>query len=181
MLGNDGPAKFVSPSTIVPALIAYGAQVRISGPKVHRAQLPLEKFYVTPKTENEREHDLKANEIVTDVLLPKPTASMKFGYYEVRQKKAFDWPLAVAAVALDMDGSTVKSARIVMGAVAPTPWLPANAAAFLVGKEVKEETAWAAAQRSLEGSKALKNNGHKIRLAEIAVKRALLKAAGGAA
>jgi len=180
VLGNDGPAKFVSPSTIAPALIAYGAQIRIAGAGSPR-QIPLATFFVTPKSENEREHDLKANEIVTDVLLPKPTASMKFGYYEVRQKKAFDWPLAVAAVALDMDGGTVKSARIVMGAVAPTPWIPADAAAFLAGKEVKEDTASVAAQKSVEGAKALKNNSHKIRLAQIAVKRALLKAAGGAA
>lgn len=180
VLGNDGPAKFVSPSTIAPALIAYGAQVRISGSGSPR-QIPLENFFVTPKSDSEREHDLKPNEIVTDVLLPKPSASMKFGYYEVRQKKAFDWPLAVAAVALEMDGNSVKSARIVMGAVAPTPWLPSDAAAFLVGMEVKEDTAGLAAQKSLEGSKALKNNGYKIRLAQIAVKRALLKATGGAA
>jgi xanthine dehydrogenase YagS FAD-binding subunit len=106
---------------------------------------------------------------------------MKFGYYEVRQKKAFDWPLALAAVALDMNGNTVKRARIVMGAVAPVPWIPENAASFLEGKEVTPDNAWVAAQKSIEGAKALRNNGTKIWLAEIAVKRALLKAAGGAA
>jgi xanthine dehydrogenase YagS FAD-binding subunit len=180
VLGNRGAAKFVSPSTIAPSLIAYGAQIRIAGSGAPR-QIPLEKFFVTPQTENEREHDLKPNEIVTEVILPKPASTMKFGYYEVRQKKAFDWPLAVAAAALDMDGSTVKSARIVLGAVAPVPWVPSDAANFLVGKELKEDTIWIAAQKSIEGAKALKNNGHKIWLAEIAVKRALLKAAGGAA
>ena len=48
ILGNDGPAKFVSPSTVVPVLIAYGAMVRIEGPKGKR-ELPLEKFFVIPK------------------------------------------------------------------------------------------------------------------------------------
>ena len=180
ILGNQGPAKFISPSTVAPVLIAYGAQIRIAGSGSPR-QIPLEKFFVTPKTENEREHDLKPNEIVTDVLLPKPAATMTFGYYEIRQKKAFDWPLAMAAVALDMNGNTVKSARIVMGAVAPVPWIPNNAAEFLAGKQVTPDNAWIAAQKSIEGSKALKHNGTKIWLAEIAVKRALLKAAGGAA
>ena len=47
ILGNDGPAKFVSPSTVVPVLIAYGAMVRIEGPKGKR-ELPLEKFFVIP-------------------------------------------------------------------------------------------------------------------------------------
>ena len=69
ILGNDGPAKFVSPSTIVPVLIAYGAKIRLEGPKGKR-ELPLEKFFVIPKTEKEREHDLKPNEIVTEVVLP---------------------------------------------------------------------------------------------------------------
>ena len=109
ILGNDGPAKFVSPSTIVPILIAYGAKVQIAGPNGKR-ELPLEKFYVIPKTAEEREHDLQPNEIVTNVVLP-PAANMKAAHYELRQKAAFDWPLAVAAVALKMNGNTVGSAR----------------------------------------------------------------------
>ena len=68
ILGNDGLAKFVSPSTIVPVLVAYGASVRLAGPKGPR-ELPLERFYVIPKTETEREHDLKPNEILSEVVL----------------------------------------------------------------------------------------------------------------
>src|SRR6476660_9690605 len=48
ILGNDGPAKFVSPSTVVPMLIAYGAKIRLEGPKGKR-ELPLERFFVIPK------------------------------------------------------------------------------------------------------------------------------------
>ena len=107
-MGNDGPAKFVSPSTIVPALIAYGASIRLEGPKGRR-ELPLQKFYVTPKTEDEREHDLKPNEILTEIIVPRPDG-WKVAHYEVRQKAAFDWPLAVAAVALKLDGSNVQVA-----------------------------------------------------------------------
>ena len=58
ILGNDGPAYFVSPSTVVPALIAHGAKVRILGGGKLR-EVELEKFYVIPKNENEREHDLR--------------------------------------------------------------------------------------------------------------------------
>src|SRR5579862_9551636 len=100
ILGNQGPAKFVSPSTLVPILIAYGATIRLDGPKGKR-ELPLEKFFVIPKTESEREHDLRPNEIVTEVLIP-PASDVKAAHYEIRQKEAFDWPLAVTAVALKM-------------------------------------------------------------------------------
>ena len=50
ILGNDGPALFVSPSTIAPALIAYGATVRIFGPGGPR-EVALEKFYVIPEVD----------------------------------------------------------------------------------------------------------------------------------
>src|SRR3954466_6599528 len=88
ILGNDGPAKFVSPSTIVPVLIAYGAKIRLVGPKGKR-ELPLEKFFLTPKTENEREHDLKPNEVLTELVIPS-AGDWKVAHYEIRQKEAFD-------------------------------------------------------------------------------------------
>jgi len=179
ILGNDGPAQFVSPSTIVPVLIAYGAQVRVEGPKGKR-DLPLEKFYVIPTAEGEREHDLRPNEIVTEVTLP-PAGSAKVAHYEIRQKAAFDWPLAVTAVALKMNGNSVQSARVVMGHVAPIPWLSPEAERALTGKNVSEETARAAAEAGLEKAKPLSQNMYKVQIARVAVRRAILKAAGGAA
>jgi len=179
ILGNSGPAKFVSPSTIAPVLIAYGAKVRIVGPKGKR-ELPLEKFFVTPKTDGEREHDLKPNEIVAEILLP-PAGDMKVAHYEIRQKAMFDWPLAVAAVALNVDGSTVKSARVVLGHVAPVPWPSAEASQALAGKSVSEETAKAAGEAALQSATPLSQNAYKVQLARVAVKRAILKAASGGA
>src|SRR5207302_6625994 len=100
ILGNDGPAYFVSPSTIAPMLIAYNARVRISGPDGPR-EIDLQKFFKTPQSENDREHDLKPNEIVTDVLIPS-AKGVRAANYEVRQKAAFDWPLATASVIVQM-------------------------------------------------------------------------------
>jgi len=179
ILGNDGAAKFVSPSTIVPVLIAYGARIRLEGPKGKR-ELPLEKFYVIPKTEKDREHDLLPNEIVTEVVVPS-SESWRVAHYEIRQKAAFDWPLAVAAVALKTDGANVQAARVVLGHVAPTPWLSSEAETALKGQNLSEQTAQKAAEAALSGAKPLRQNGYKVQLARVAVKRAILKAAGGAA
>jgi xanthine dehydrogenase YagS FAD-binding subunit len=178
ILGNDGPAKFVSPSTIVPVLIAYNATVRLEGPKGKR-ELPLAKFYVIPKTEDEREHDLRPNEIVTEVLVP-PADGWKVAHYEIRQKAAFDWPLAVAAVALKTDGSTVQSARVVLGHVAPVPWPSPEAEAALKGQSITEESAQKAAAASVSHARPLSRNAHKVHLAQVAVRRAILKAGGAA-
>lgn len=179
ILGNDGPAKFVSPSTVVPTLIAYGASIRIVGPKGTR-EIPLEKYYVIPKSEDEREHDLRPNEIISEILLP-PAEDIKAAHYEIRQKHAFDWPLAVAAVAMKMNGSAVQSARVVMGYVAPVPWISSEAEQALVGKTISDDVAKAAADAALQNSKPLSHNAYKVQLARVAVKRAILKAAGGTA
>ncbi len=176
ILGNDGAARFVSPSTIAPILIAYGATLRIAGPDGTR-DLPLEKFFRIPQSGDEREHDLAPNEIVTEIIVP-PAPGVKAGHYEVRQKEAFDWPLALASVALKMQGATVQSARIVMGHVAPVPWVSAEAAQAIAGKPVNEQTAAAAGAAAVAQARALSRNGYKIKLAGVAVKRALLAAAG---
>jgi xanthine dehydrogenase YagS FAD-binding subunit len=179
ILGNQGAAKFVSPSTVVPILIAYGAKIRLEGPKGKR-ELPLEKFFVIPKTDSEREHDLRPNEIVTEILIP-PASDVKAAHYEIRQKEAFDWPLAVAAVALKMQGSNVHSSRVVLGYVAPVPWPSAEAEHILMGKPADKETAQKAADAALSKASPLSHNAYKAKLAKVAVTRAILKAAGGAA
>lgn len=179
ILGNEGPAKFVSPSTIVPALIACGASIRLEGSRGKR-ELPLQKFYLTPKTEDEREHDLKPNEILTEIVIPH-SDGWKAAHYEVRQKAAFDWPLAVAAVALKFDGSNVQAARVVLGYVAPTPWLSPEAESALKGQSINDDTAQKAAAAAVGSAKPLSGNAYKVQLARVAVERAILKAAGGAA
>jgi xanthine dehydrogenase YagS FAD-binding subunit len=178
ILGNDGPAYFVSPSSVAPALIAYSARIRLFGPKGPR-ELPLEKFFVIPTTETDREHDLRPNEIVTDIIVPAPSSGAKAAHYEVRQKEAFDWPYATASVVLDMNGDTVRSARVVMSHVAPIPWISNEAAQAITGKSLSPETADAAAAAAVANAKSLGRNKFKIKLAQVAVKRAILQAAQG--
>jgi xanthine dehydrogenase YagS FAD-binding subunit len=183
ILGNDGPAKFVSPSSIAPVLIAYGAVLRLIGPQGMREQ-SVEHFYVIPKSENEREHDLKPNEILAEVILP-PTRNLKVAHYEIRQKAAFDWPLAVAAVALNMNGSELFGSRLVLGYVAPIPWRAGDGEAALnrAAREhgITEEAAKAAAEGALQTATPLSHNAYKVQLAKVAVKRVIMKAASGSA
>jgi xanthine dehydrogenase YagS FAD-binding subunit len=177
ILGNNGPGYFVSPSTMAPAFIAYGARIRLYGPKGAR-ELPLERFFVIPQAEGEREHDLRPNEIVTDIFVP-PAPNAYAAHYEVRQKAAFDWPYATASVVLKMNGSTVRSACVVMGHVAPVPWISNEAAQALVGKSITEATADTAAKAAVANARSLGHNKHKIKLAQVCVKRAILQAGQG--
>jgi len=170
---GDGPAYFVSASSLGPALIALGARVKLVSAKGPR-ELPVAKFFVTPKDEASREIALQPNEILTEILIP--AATVKTSTYEVRQKEALDWPLAAASVALVMNGNTVTSAKVVLGHVAPTPVESAQAEAALKGKSITPATAEAAGKAAVEGAKPLSQNTYKVTLAKVAVKRALLDA-----
>jgi xanthine dehydrogenase YagS FAD-binding subunit len=173
ILGNGGPAYFVSASSLGPALVALGAKVRLASSSGHR-DVTAAKFFVTPQNENAREIALLPNEILTEIIVPHEAS--KSATYEVRQKEALDWPLATASVALKMKGSTVSSARIVLGHVAPTPWAATQAEQALAGKAVTPESAEEAAKAALADAKPLSGNGYKVQLARVAVKRALLEA-----
>jgi xanthine dehydrogenase YagS FAD-binding subunit len=171
-----GPAYFVNPSSLAPALIALGAKVNILGPKGGRT-VDLASFYRAPSADGESENVLSTDEIVTDILVP-AAAGRKNATYEVREKEALDWPLAAAAVSLRMSGSTVKEAKVVLGHVAPTPWMSKSAGQALKGKSVSTEVATRAGEAAVEGAAPLSRNKYKVQLARVAVKRAVLRAAG---
>jgi len=77
-----------------------------------------------------------------------------------------------------MKGASVGSAVIVLGHVAPTPHLASGAPSALAGKPITAESAEAAGKAAVAGAKPLSMNAYKVQLASVAVKRALLAAAG---
>jgi xanthine dehydrogenase YagS FAD-binding subunit len=170
---GDGPAYFVSASSLGPALVALDAKVKLVSAKGAR-EVPVAKFFVIPKDEGSREIVLQPNEILTEIIVP--AGGMKSATYEVRQREALDWPLVAAAVALKMNGNAVASARIVLGHVAPAPHEAAAAEKALVGKTITAATAEAAGKAAVAGAKPLSQNAYKVTLAKTAVKRALLDA-----
>jgi xanthine dehydrogenase YagS FAD-binding subunit len=169
------PCVIVNPSTLAPVLIALSASAQVLGPKGKR-KIELAKFFHAPTSGKEREHVLAANEIVLSVTIP--NGQLKNASYEVRHKQAYDWPLVQAAVAFRLKDGKASKVKIVLGHVAPTPHIADKAAEALEGEEVSEKTAAAAGKAATEGAKPLSQTGYKIKLIEVAVKRAILTAAG---
>jgi xanthine dehydrogenase YagS FAD-binding subunit len=180
ILGNEGPAYFVSASSFGPPLIALGARVRIAGPKGTR-EIPVAEFFVIPKNESEREIALQPNEILTEVILPTAARELDNATYEVRQREFLDWPLATASVALELREGRIRRASIVLGHVAPIPWPVHTATSLLEGKALTENLAAEAGEQAVAAAKPLSKNRYKVQLARVAVKRALLAAAQGGA
>ena len=80
-----------------------------------------------------------------------------------------------------MKGTAVASASIVLGHVAPTPWVARQAEQMLAGKTITEDVADQAGKAAVAGATPLSQNAYKVQLARVAVKRALLLAARGKA
>ena len=167
----------VHPSTLAPPLMALGATAEVVGPKGKR-ELPVEKMYQAPEDATQREHVLAPNEILTAVKIAVPPGRTLNASYEVREKDSSDWPLVQASVAFKADGKVARNVRIALGHVAPTPLLSESAAKAVEGKEVTEAVATAAGEAACEGARPLEDNAYKVKLLAVAVKRALLTAAG---
>lgn len=178
ILGNAGPAKFVNGSRTAPALIALGARVRVaqSDSEIER-WIPLEDFFRTPRHEGQRETVLEPGQLVTHIVLP-PAGQISSATYEVRHGEGPDYPLVSAAASLDVQSGVVRQANVVLGQVAPIPWISAAAAKRLVGARVDPAAADAAGKAAVETATPLNHNQYKVDLAQVAVKRAILRAAG---
>jgi xanthine dehydrogenase YagS FAD-binding subunit len=178
IFGNAGPAKFVCPSRLAPALVALGASVRVIGPgDGDETVMPLEDLFRTPSSERQSEHTLEPNQIVADILLPAATGPLSASY-EVQHGSGQDYPLVAAAAMIAVERGIVTEARIVLGQVAPTPWVSHQAAVAIVGLPITPETAAAAGDAAVSVATPLSGNEFKVQLARVAVKRALLSAAG---
>jgi len=177
IFGTDGPALFVSASSLGPALVALGATITVMGPKGKKREIPAASFFQTPKNENERETALKPNEIVTEIALS--NKGLKNATYEVRHRQGLDWPYVTATVAFQVKNGVVSDARVVLGHVAAVPWPAAEAAKTLNGSVVDEASAVGCGKAATSGAKPLSDNGYKLQLVKVAVKRAVLAATGG--
>jgi xanthine dehydrogenase YagS FAD-binding subunit len=103
------------------ALIALGAVVHLRGAEGER-QLPFERLHRLPSDSPERETTLAAGELITGFFVPSGAWTRRSLYLKIRDREAYEFALAAAAVALELAGGEVREARIGLGGVATIPW-----------------------------------------------------------
>jgi xanthine dehydrogenase YagS FAD-binding subunit len=177
IFGNNGPSHIVHPSSLAVPFVAYGAKFRVLGPKGEREVLAADYFTMPTMANVLKENVLEDEDLLTHVILPAP-GTVKSGHYEVRYKQSHDWPLAFTTVVLTMNGNTIASARVVLGAVAPVPWRSRPAEEALAGKPLNEQTAALAGEAAVSDAKPMSGNAYKVQITKTAVKRAIMNAAG---
>jgi xanthine dehydrogenase YagS FAD-binding subunit len=176
ILGNDGPALFVSASSLGPALLALEATITAVGPGGSERNISAADFFQMPKTETERETALRPNEILASIFLP--ARPVRNATYEVRHRQGLDWPYVTASVAFGLENGAATKAKVVLGHVAPVPWPALQAGRVLEGAKVDAELATRCGAAATEGARPLSGNAYKLVLVKTAVRRAVLAAVG---
>jgi len=163
------------PSDMAVALLALDAVVRTRrshGPR----ELPLADLHVVPGDHPERETQLEPGEIITEVFVPSSGMARRSAYVKTRDRASYAFALASSAVALELDGSRVKAARIALGGVATKPWRALDAEAALIGQPATRKSFEAAARLAVQGARATPHNRFKLELLPRVVVRALEQA-----
>ena len=175
VLGGSDRCIATNPSDMNVALAALDASVHVKGPKGERA-IAFTDFHTLPGEHPEIETVLEPGELITSVTIP-PIAGRSH-YLKVRDRAAFAFALASAAVVLDVAG-TIKTARVALGGVATKPWRSKEAEAALVGNKPTPDVFRTAADAAMAGAKAQPTNQFKLELAKRTLMRALTEVSHG--
>lgn len=169
---GGGPSYIVHPSDTAPALVALGASFTIQGPAGSRT-VPASDFFTLPRVNAAKENVLAENELLVSVELPPATASRRSTYHKVLDREAWTHAVVSAAVVLDMDGQTCRSARMVLGGVAPVPWRLDAVERMLAGQRITPELAAKAGELAVADATPLPKNRYKVPLTRTMVQRTL--------
>ena len=170
---GGGPSHIVHPSDTAPALVALDATFRIVGPAGARAVKAAD-FFTLPTVDASRENVLKEGEMLAEIVLPGRGAARRSTYHKILDREAWTHAVVSAAVILDMDGDVCRSARIVLGGVAPIPWRLPEVEKMLAGQRITPELAAQAGEAAVAGARPLAKNGYKVPLTRDMVSRTLL-------
>jgi xanthine dehydrogenase YagS FAD-binding subunit len=172
VLGVSEHCIAAHPSDMCVALAILDAAVKAQGPKGERS-IPFNEFHLLPGDTPERETALEHGELITAVELPAAPWAAKSHYLKVRDRASYEFALASAAVALEMAGGVVKSARVALGGVATKPWRSPDAEKVLAGQKPSAELFAKAGEVATNGAAPRPGNAFKVTLARRVVARAL--------
>jgi aerobic carbon-monoxide dehydrogenase medium subunit len=142
-LCNASPA-----ADTAPALISYGARVKIASAQGERT-LPLEEFFVGPGRTA-----LQDNELVAELILPAPQPHTGAAFFR-RTRTAMDIAVVCGAAMLQLSNGSCQNARIALGAVGPIPLRATRAEAALRGQALTDQVVEDASRLAAEEARPI--------------------------
>lgn len=176
---GGGPSYIVHPSDTAPALMALGATFQIAGPGGDRS-VPASEFFTLPRQNPARENALSNDEVLAAVRMPAVSTAVRSAYRKVLDRQAWTHAVVSAAVVLEMQGEICRSARVVLGGVAPIPWRLVEVEKILAGQRITEPLLEKAGEAAVAGARPLSQNAYKVPLTGNLVKRTIRELAARA-
>jgi len=174
---DNGSCVSVHASSIATALMAFKADVVIAGADGKTKTVPMDKFFVPASEDIAMETILKPKEIIIEVIVPTPSKSTKSYYIKQVARESYDWSLGDVAVVMETSGDKCKTASIVLGAAAPTPYRSVQAEEAMAKNEINDANAAAAADAAMSVARPLSKNGYKVPLFKTIIKQAIVSVA----
>jgi len=177
ILGGSPHCIAAYPGDLAVALVALDAEVIVQGPGGER-RLPVERLHRVPGDTPHVETVLEPGDLITAVTIPASACARRSHYLKIRDRASFEFALTAAAVALDLDGGTIRQARVAAGGVATTPWRLRHVEEALAGRPLEANVLHEAAARSADGAEPRGRNAFKAALLPRTVERALRTVGG---
>jgi xanthine dehydrogenase YagS FAD-binding subunit len=177
VLGASEHCIATYPGDFAQALIALDATVDIVGPRQKTRAIPLAALHRRPGDTPDIETTLQPGEMIAFLTIPAAPWTRRSLFLKVRDRQSYEFAVAAAAVALDLEGEEVRQARIALGGVATVPWRAKVAEEALRNQPVNDETTRAAAEAAFADARVRKDNAFKVELGKRTLDRALRQAA----
>lgn len=158
------------------ALIALDADVELAGPKGSR-RIPFAKLHRPVGDTPHIETILEPGELILAFMIPATPWATRSLYLKIRDRESYEFSLASAAVALDLDGNTIRQSRVALGGVSAVPWRSREAEQKLNRRKLDEVTLNEAAEAAFAQSRPREHNFFKVQLGKLTLIRALRQAA----
>jgi len=169
----------VHPSDMCIALAALDASVTLADANGGTRTIPFVDYHRLPGDKPEKDTNLEPGELITSIDIPKNNFAKNSYYVKVRDRSSYAFALISVGAGLELNGNTIKEARIAMGGVAHKPWRAYEAEKFLKGKEATEANFEAAAAAEMANARPLEHTKFKVPLGKQAMIRALNVALSG--
>ncbi len=176
-VGKGRRCQAVYQGDLAPILIAMGTEVKIVSAKSERT-IPLGEFYTG---RGEKSNVLKPDELLIEILIPSPAEGTAWAYEKLRVRESMDFPMAGVAVMVKKNRSgIIEKAKIVLGAVGPSPTEMSKAAGLLEGNKPTDDLLQRVSREAMDGATPIgnlaMNAGYRKKMVGVLVKRALRKA-----
>lgn len=176
VLGTSEQCIATYPGDFGQALIALDASMEVLGRNGRRI-VPFASLHRQPGDTPDVETTLQPGEMIGSFMVPAGAWTRRSLYLKIRDRESYEFALASAAVALELNDGTVSNARIALGGVATVPWRAKPAEAALMGKSIDRQSTEAAAEAAFAGATTHGHNGFKVDLGKRTLVRALQQAA----